>query len=134
MCLLCGCGTRRFLNLVASSTPLSGQSYTVAQTRNLVGIGGTEQVFIIALYSGGNSAIDVTTETTFTSSNPSVVTVSPSGLLEVVAPYCNWISATPPVVNQAGIINVTATWEGHTTTIFVNVNSVAGCPGPATQS
>lgn len=129
--LATGCGaTRQLQSITASSTPLSAGD-TIAQTRNLVGIGGSEPVFIIAHYSGGHSSVDVTGEATYVSSNPSVVTVNKSGIVEAVAAFCDWVSTT--AVNPAQIITVTATFQGQTTNISVNVNSLAGCPGPTSQ-
>lgn len=131
-CLVSGCGgTRQLLSITAASTTVSTGGFTVAQTRELVGIGGTEQIFIIANFTGGNAHTDVTTQTKFVSSNPSVVTVNPSGMLEVVAGFCSWSSAT--AIDPNSVITVTATFQNMTTNIFVAVNSLVGCPGPTTQ-
>jgi hypothetical protein len=129
--LATGCGTTRQLqSITASATPLSTAD-TIAQTRNLFGVGGSEPIFIIAHYSGGDSEVDVTGEATFVSSNPGVVTVSKGGILEVVGGFCDWVSST--IIDPAQIITVTATFKGQTTIIMVNVNSLAGCPGPTAQ-
>jgi len=47
-----GCGTtRKLLSITGSSTPLT-TGVTIANSRNLFGIGGSEQIFIIATFTG----------------------------------------------------------------------------------
>ena len=131
--LVSGCGTtRKLLSITPSSAALTGASGpTIAHSRNLFGIGGAEQIFIIANFTGGNAQEDVTRNTTFVSSNPSVVTVDGAGIITAVSGFCSWADATTIIAGQQIII--TATFETQTTQVFVNVNSVAGCPGPTTQ-
>lgn len=131
LCSGCGGGTRQLLGLTASSTALTSTGFTIAQDRQLFGIGGAEQVFIIANYTGGNAHVDVTTQSTFVSSNPSVVSVSKSGIIEVMSGFCSWVSST--AVDQNLLITVTATFQNMTTNVSVAVNSLANCPGPTTQ-
>jgi hypothetical protein len=140
----CGGDTRRLLGISASSTPLTSTGYTLAQSRNLVGVGGTEPIFIMANYSGGNSAVDVTSEAEYVSSNPNVVTVGKDGIIELITGACDWIQGVknpnpppaifPPAIDLTQQITITATWKNQTTAILVNVNSLEGCAGPPEQS
>jgi hypothetical protein len=147
------CGsTRQLLGIVASSTSLSTtNTFTLAQSRTLVGLNASEQIFIIAQYSGGDNAVDVTGASTFVSSDPTTVTVSNAGVIEVIRGACDFIDSgvtnpSPPPKDIPLIgpdpdspVTITATFENQTTTILVNENSgtdTAGqpCPGPTTSS
>lgn len=143
--LTSSCGdTRQLLGIVASSTSVSTtNTFTLAQSRNLFGLNSSEQIFIIAQYSGGHNAVDVTGATTFVSSDPTIVTVNNAGVIELITGACNWVATTTtnptppppdlPAIGSPGVA-ITATFENQTTTILVNVNSLAGCPGPVTSS
>ena len=135
MVMVSGCGaTRQLLSITASSTALTSSTstgFTIAQTRELVGLGGSEQIFIIANYTGGNAHTDVTTQATYVSSNPSVVSVNRAGVIEVMSGFCSWVSST--AVDPNLLITVTATFQNMSTNISVAVNSLSNCPGPTTQ-
>ena len=124
-CSLSGCGTRKLLGI---------QGTGGVQSHSIFGIGGTVQLAVTAKYTGGISAVDVTSIATYVSSIPSVVTVSRSGLLTVITGYCDFVPVTPPAtgfaIDLAKQVQVTATFQGQTTVFFVDVNSQFGCPGP----
>ena len=125
-CVVSGCGDSKKLLSINGSSGNTGNS--PSQYHQLAGIGAEVQLNVYANYSN-NSTLNITSISTYTSSDPSVVTVSSSGLIEAVAAYCNWASAT--TYAAAGPIQVTATFQGQTTIFFIGVNSVAGCPGPS---
>lgn len=82
---------------------------SVTGNASLTAIGDTSQLKATATFSDG-MVKDVTTETRWTSGNPSVMTVSPTGLVSVLRLGATTISAFYP--NQSATLSVTATPAG----------------------
>ena len=93
------------LTINAAAVTLTNVSVTATSGVTGIGIGGTNQLRAICTYSDGSTTSCNTTDshgnfvTAWTSSNPSIATVSSSGLVSGVA---------------AGLATFTATAGGHT--------------------
>jgi hypothetical protein len=119
------------------------QSISVSPTSFSLGaIGATEPLVVTAVYTNTKSEV-VTAKTQFgadspagdaTNAPPSALKVNLSGVVEVVGAACTWTATqgadgtTYTYSSQPYV--VTATFEGHQTQAFVNVNSEQGCYDP----
>ncbi|HYB21062.1 MAG TPA: Ig-like domain-containing protein, partial [Thermodesulfobacteriota bacterium] len=86
--------------------PLSLSSITVARAKPSMPPGATQQLSATGVYSEGKIN-DITAQVTWSSSNPSVVTVSESGLATAVAAGAATITATLGTVSGSTTITVT---------------------------
>ncbi len=142
-----GCGSSNNLQSIQLST--SNTAETPPGTLDLVGIGGTLQVYTWGNYSSGKTKllsnesvqyqISVTPDMPLSgelATPPQTVELSPNGLLTAVPPFvCTWVNsapenATPPVTTPAwgvgGSYTVTGTYLGFTSPpVFVAVASAS---------
>ena len=86
--------------------PLSLSSITVARAKPSMPPGATQQLSATGVYSEGKIN-DITAQVTWSSSNPSVVTISESGLATAVAAGATTITATLGTVSGSTTITVT---------------------------
>ncbi|MGA2457037.1 MAG: hypothetical protein ABSF85_05685 [Terriglobales bacterium] len=143
-----GCGSSNHLQSIQLST--SNTAAAPPGTLDLVGIGGTIQLYTWGNYSSGKQKLLANQPVAFQVSitpdmplsgdlatPPETVTLSPNGLLTAVPPFvCTWVnSAVPPATSPAwgvgGSYTVTATYLGFTSPpVFVAVASAsAGTDG-----
>ncbi len=142
-----GCGSSNNLQSIQIST--SNTAETAPGTLDLVGIGGTIQVYTWGNYSSGKTKllsnesvqyqISITPDMPLSgelATPPQTVELSPTGLLTAVPPFvCTWVNsapenATPPVTAPAwgvgGSYTVTGTYLGFTSPpVFVAVASAS---------
>ena len=117
---------------------------------NLVGEGGTVQMFATGVYSTGTQK-DLTSRVKFVitaspgstddtgaplQASPNTVTLNSTGLLTAVAPFvCTWVDTTPanstPTWFISGSYQVTASFGGVTSQpVFITVASQASSTNP----
>ncbi len=138
-----GCGTTAHLQSIEIST--SNLAESGGTSLDLVGIGGTIQLYTWGNYSNGKTQIlngtDIVYQISITPDMPlsgellpppQTVELSPNGLLTAVPPFvCTWVnSAVPPATSPAwgvgGSYTVTATTQGFTSPpVFVAVASAS---------
>jgi hypothetical protein len=114
---LCGCGSKSPTTPTTTPTPAPGAPVTVASIAlaglsSVVGIGQAVKLTANARMSDGTTQ-DVSLQATWSSSNPSVATVSSSGLV------------TPQGVGSS---DITATYQGQTTRVTFSVSPQAFTP------
>jgi hypothetical protein len=103
------CGKNVTAATPVSSNPPQLLRLTVAGNTSLTTIGQTSQLTVAATFSDG-AVKDVSGDTSWVSSDASVMTVSPTGVVTVVRLGTTVISAR--YQNQAGTLSVTATPPG----------------------
>ena len=141
-----GCGTTNDLQSIQLSTSNTAES--APGTLNLIGEGGTTQLYAWGNYSSGKQKLLNNVNATFQisitpgstddhdnplSTPPETAQLSPNGLVTAVPPFvCSWVNgaippATTPSWALSGSYSVTATYQGFTSpAVFVGIASAAG--------
>jgi hypothetical protein len=107
---------------------------------NLIGIGATQQIRVLAKYSDGRDPEDVTLRSTFQIDPPAsapfapqgVMTINASGLLMAIDGACTWTKGGTDDDPTYGTnpYKLTATYENHQAVAFVSIASVVNCEFP----
>ena len=142
------------LALIVCSAGCGGnelQSITVtSDVVSINGIGGFAHLTVMANYSN-TSKVDVTTHATYSiapptgpagcgggsfCAPPAAVTINASGIIQAVQGACTWTvgpiipPATTPGPSATNPYIVTVSFGGMTSTQFISVGNIAGCPHP----
>ncbi len=94
--------------------PVTLTDVQVAAASSTLDVGTTTQLTVTAMMSDGSSQ-DVTTQSTFTSRNPSAATVTPAGLVTAAA---------------AGTVIIEVTYQMTTRSLTITVQADTPTPGP----
>jgi hypothetical protein len=99
-------------------TPPAVTSVTITGTLTLPAVGQTSQLVATAAFANGTSQV-VTNQATWQSSNPTVATVTTTGLVAALTYGTAIVTATFQGVNGTGTVsialNMTGTWKGTAT-------------------
>ena len=107
---------------------------------NLIGIGATQQIRVLAKYSDGREPEDVTLRSTFQIELPSgsaigpegAITINASGLLMAIDGACTWTKGGTEEDPTYGTYpyKLIATYENHQAVSFVSIASIVNCEFP----
>ena len=111
---------------------------------NLIGIGATQQIRVLAKYSDGREPEDVTLRSTFQIELPSgapfapegAITINASGLLMAMDGACTWTKGGTEDDPTYGTnpYKLIATYENHQAISFVSIASIVNCEFPDPQN
>lgn len=104
--LLIGCGSGSSAG--GGKGPATLTSIAITPASVTIGVGGSQQLKAMGTYSDG-SQVDITTTSTWTSTNAAVATVSTSGMLKAIGVGSASVTASVGNVNQSAQVAVTAT-------------------------
>lgn len=111
---------------------------------NLIGIGATQQIRVLAKFSDGREAQDVTVRSTFQiEPDPmapyapqGAITINASGLLMAMDGACTWTKGGTEEDPTYGTnpYKLTATFENHQAVAFISIASIVNCEFPDPQN
>jgi len=113
---------------------------------NLIGIGATQQIRVLAKYSDGRQPEDVTLKSTFQIEPPAAapfapteaITINASGLIMAMDGACTWTKGGTEEDPTYGTnpYKLIATYENHQAVAFISIASIVNCefPDPANAS
>jgi hypothetical protein len=107
---------------------------------NLIGIGATQQIKVLAKYSDGREPEDVTLRSTFQIEPPALapfaptgaITINASGLLMAMDGACTWTKGGTEEDPTYGTnpYRLIATYENHQAVAFISIASIVDCEFP----